>query len=99
MSATLVWIMLSQTESVFHNNEHKIFAYSLTIPTYQIGEVFVSLNTDDANSMLEQAKENTKGEIKGLESQCDAIQVILQDLKVKLYTKFGNNIKLEADDE
>ena len=61
--------------------------------------MFVSLNTDDANSMLDQAKDNTKGEIKGLEAQCEAIQVILQDLKVKLYTKFGNNIKLEADDE
>ncbi|KAK3086149.1 hypothetical protein FSP39_014350, partial [Pinctada imbricata] len=72
---------------------------SLTQHTYQIGEVFVSLSTDDATEMLEKAKVATQEDIKGLESQCSDIQGILQDLKVKLYTKFGNNIKLEADDE
>lgn len=49
--------------------------------------------------MLEKAKENTMEEMKGLEQQCEAIQTLLQDLKVKLYAKFGNNIKLEADEE
>lgn len=38
-------------------------------------------------------------EMKGQEQQCEAIQTLLQDLKVKLYAKFGNNIKLEADEE
>ncbi|XP_062580536.1 prefoldin subunit 4-like [Saccostrea cucullata] len=66
---------------------------------YQIGEVFVSLTVDSANEMLEKAKENTQEEMKDLERQCEAIQTLLQDLKVKLYAKFGNNIKLEADDE
>lgn len=66
---------------------------------YQIGEVFVSLGVDSANEMLEKAKENTMEEMKGLEQQCEAIQTLLQDLKVKLYAKFGNNIKLEADEE
>ncbi|XP_078337231.1 prefoldin subunit 4-like [Crassostrea virginica] len=66
---------------------------------YQIGEVFVSLGLDNANEMLEKAKENTMGEMKALEQQCEAIQTLLQDLKVKLYAKFGNNIKLEADEE
>lgn len=66
---------------------------------YQIGEVFVSLGVDSANEMLEKAKENTMQEMKGLEQQCEAIQTLLQDLKVKLYAKFGNNIKLEADEE
>ncbi|XP_061197789.1 prefoldin subunit 4-like [Saccostrea echinata] len=66
---------------------------------YQIGEVFVSLTVDNANEMLEKAKENTQEEMKELERQCEAIQTLLQDLKVKLYAKFGNNIKLEADDE
>lgn len=61
---------------------------------YQIGEVFVSLGVDSANEMLEKAKENTMEEMKGLEQQCEAIQTLLQDLKVKLYAKFGNNIKL-----
>lgn len=70
-----------------------------SLRTYQIGEVFVSLGLDNANEMLEKAKENTMGEMKALEQQCEAIQTLLQDLKVKLYAKFGNNIKLEADEE
>lgn len=52
---------------------------------YQIGEVFVSLGVDSANEMLEKAKENTMEEMKGLEQQCEAIQTLLQDLKVKLW--------------
>ena len=67
--------------------------------TYQIGEVFVSLTVDSANEMLEKAKENTQAEIKDLEQKCETIQTLLQELKVKLYAKFGNNIKLEADEE
>jgi prefoldin subunit 4 len=67
--------------------------------TYQIGEVFVTLEVDSANEMLEKAKENTQAEIKDLEEKCESIQTLLQDLKVKLYAKFGNNIKLEADEE
>ncbi|XP_056005938.1 prefoldin subunit 4-like [Ostrea edulis] len=69
------------------------------IVPYQIGEVFVSLEVESANEMLEKAKENTQGEIKVLEQKCESIQTLLQDLKVKLYAKFGNNIKLEADEE
>ncbi|XP_060062715.1 prefoldin subunit 4-like [Ylistrum balloti] len=66
---------------------------------YQIGEVFVSLNTDTTNEMLEKAKERVQEEIKGLDAQCEVHKQILQDLKVELYAKFGNNINLEADDD
>lgn len=49
--------------------------------------------------MLEKEKEKTEGEIKGCEDQCASIQEVLDDLKVRLYAKFGKNINLDADDD
>ncbi|XP_069113094.1 prefoldin subunit 4-like [Argopecten irradians] len=66
---------------------------------YQIGEVFVSLNSETTGEMLEKAKERVQEEMKDLDSQCEVHKQILQDLKVELYAKFGNNINLEADDD
>ena len=37
--------------------------------------------------------------MKSLESQSGEVKIILGDLKVKLYAKFGNNINLEAEEE
>jgi chaperonin cofactor prefoldin len=37
--------------------------------------------------------------MKTCEDQCVEIQAILDDLKVKLYAKFGKNINLDADDD
>jgi len=67
--------------------------------TYQIGEVFVSLGVDAANGMLESAKETIQVDMKTIEKQSEVHKKILQDLKVELYAKFGNNINLEADDD
>ncbi|KXJ18487.1 prefoldin subunit 4 [Exaiptasia diaphana] len=69
-----------------------------TIP-YKIGEVFVNLSSDEVQSMLEKEKEKTEEEIKGCEDQCTSIQEVLDDLKVRLYAKFGKNINLDADDD
>merc|ERR1712050_497078 len=66
---------------------------------YKIGEVFVNLQGESANEMLEKAKENLKKEIEKLDTQCKAHQQILKDLKVQLYAKFGTNINLENDEE
>ncbi|XP_037539812.1 prefoldin subunit 4 [Nematolebias whitei] len=70
---------------------------SLLIP-YQIGGVFVSHSQEETQEMLEAAKEALEQEIKGLEERVSAIQQVLNDLKVQLYAKFGNNINLEADE-
>ena len=67
--------------------------------TYQIGEVFVSMDSDETTNMIEKAKETTKDEIKALESQAEGHKKVLQGLKVELYAKFGTNINLEAEDE
>ncbi|XP_021349083.1 prefoldin subunit 4-like [Mizuhopecten yessoensis] len=66
---------------------------------YQIGEVFVSLNAESTGEMLEKAKLRVQEEMKEIDSQCEVHKQILQDLKVELYAKFGNNINLEADDD
>merc|ERR1711976_1106395 len=66
---------------------------------YQIGEVFVHCTIDDTNQMLEESKERVNKEISGLETKAEEYQGILNDLKVKLYAKFGNNINLEAEDD
>lgn len=72
---------------------------SLTCLTYQIGEVFVSFTTDGVGEMLEKAKATLEEEIKTIENQAEFHKKILQDLKVELYAKFGNEINLEAEDD
>ncbi|XP_034029296.1 prefoldin subunit 4 [Thalassophryne amazonica] len=70
---------------------------SVLIP-YQIGDVFISHNQEETQEMLEAAKEALNEEVKGLEGRVSSIQQMLDDLKVQLYAKFGNNINLEADE-
>ncbi|XP_050633386.1 prefoldin subunit 4-like [Macaca thibetana thibetana] len=69
----------------------------LMIP-YQIGDVFTSHSQDEAQEMLEEAKKNWQEETDALESTVVPIQRVLADLKLQLYTKFGGNINLEADE-
>ncbi|XP_073886304.1 prefoldin subunit 4-like [Macaca fascicularis] len=69
----------------------------LMIP-YQIGDVFISHSQDEAQEMLEEAKKNWQEETDALESTVVPIQRVLADLKLQLYTKFGGNINLEADE-
>ena len=72
---------------------------SLTFLTYQIGEVFVSFSSDAAGEMLQKARSDLNDEMKNLERHCDGHKKILQELKVELYAKFGNEINLEAEDD
>lgn len=57
------------------------------------------MSTDDVNQMIEKQKEKIQEEISELGSDVDALKKILADLKVQLYSKFGNSINLEEDDE
>ncbi|XP_041375571.1 prefoldin subunit 4-like [Gigantopelta aegis] len=70
----------------------------LPVP-YQIGEFFISTTTDEANKMVEAAKEATQEEIKELEERAESHKTVLSDLKIQLYAKFGNNINLEAEED
>lgn len=64
-----------------------------------MGEVFLQLSVDAANTKLEEAKTETESKISDLEQECENHKAILSDLKVQLYAKFGNNINLEAEEE
>ncbi|XP_074645198.1 prefoldin subunit 4-like [Tubulanus polymorphus] len=71
---------------------------SAPIP-YMVGEVFVCMNMEETNKMLENAKENVQKEIKNIEKLCDDHKHTLSDLKIKLYAKFGTSINLENEEE
>lgn len=59
----------------------------------------MSSTVDEANEMIEKAKENTQKAIEELEERAETHKKVLSDLKVQLYAKFGNNINLEAEDD
>ncbi|XP_059179584.1 prefoldin subunit 4-like [Physella acuta] len=66
---------------------------------YQIGEVLVEMNVEDAQSALEKAKELCLEEIAALKQKAENHKETLNDLKTALYAKFGTNINLDLDDE
>lgn len=72
---------------------------SLTFQTYQVGEVFISVDSDETNAMLEKAKQSTREQMENLEKQAAEYKKTLQDLKVQLYAKFGTNINLEEEED
>ena len=61
--------------------------------------MFINSNLDDTNKMLDEAKEVQHSEIAGLEKKAEQHKQVLNDLKVKLYAKFGSSINLEAEEE
>lgn len=69
----------------------------MTVP-YQLGDVFVNMDPEEAQHMIERAKEQNKSRAKVLEEEIRTIKNIMAELKSRLYKKFGNNINLEPDD-
>jgi len=69
-----------------------------TIPVH-IGEVFLHLTTEEAESHIEASKEKIQKEVEEFEGQISRFEAELKDLKIKLYAKFGTNINLEDDEE
>uniref|UniRef100_G3MMY5 Prefoldin subunit 4 n=1 Tax=Amblyomma maculatum TaxID=34609 RepID=G3MMY5_AMBMU len=65
---------------------------------YQLGEVFVNLDSEEAQQMLEREKAQNKERTAVLEEETRTIKGIMAELKSQLYNKFGNNINLEPDD-
>ncbi|XP_064466705.1 prefoldin subunit 4-like [Ornithodoros turicata] len=63
-----------------------------------LGEIFVSLDSEEAQQMIEQAKEHNKTRVAALQEDAQAIRAVMADLKSQLYGKFGSNINLEPDD-
>lgn len=69
----------------------------VTIP-YQLGDVFINLDSEETQHMIERAKEQNKSRTRVLQEEIRTIKNIMAELKSRLYKKFGNNINLEPDD-
>ena len=66
-------------------------------PRYQVGDGFVHVSEEAAQEILEKAKEEVQEELTKLKTTSETIEGVMTQLKVQLYSKFGDNINLEAD--
>lgn len=66
---------------------------------YLVGEIFIFQDNEQTQASLEDAKNQTENEIGNLKVQVGKIKDQMSDLKVHLYSKFGNHINLEADED
>eukprot|EP01027_Heterolobosea_sp_BB2_P014063 GEZU01020235.1.p4 GENE.GEZU01020235.1~~GEZU01020235.1.p4 ORF type:complete len:134 (+),score=65.73 GEZU01020235.1:1433-1834(+) len=62
---------------------------------FSLGEVFVDVEQDEADEMLNKLKEQYQNEAELLEREYAYIQQTMAKLKVELYAKFGKSINLE----
>ena len=62
---------------------------------FSVGETFVTVDNDDAETMLQAQIDEVGAEVTALEKEKKEITSAMTDLKEKLYKKFGNAINLE----
>ena len=62
---------------------------------FSVGETFVLVENDDAETMLEAHLAEVSKEVADLESEKKELAAAMAELKEKLYKKFGNAINLE----
>lgn len=62
---------------------------------YQVGQVFVTLDAEDAALRLESELEEIRAEKASKESTAEDLDTELQQLKRALYAKFGDSINLD----
>ena len=62
---------------------------------FSVGETFVTVDNDDAETMLQAQIDEVSAEVTALEKEKKEITSAMADLKEKLYKKFGNAINLE----
>ncbi|KAG2385979.1 hypothetical protein C9374_003128 [Naegleria lovaniensis] len=67
--------------------------------SYVVGELFVEVNSDQAEKLLEARKEQVKRELKEKQREFKEIETKMKELKANLYAKFGSNINLEERDK
>lgn len=66
---------------------------------YQVGEVFVVGDKDEAEKVIEKEKEHVESAISNLKKKIGEYQDVMSRLKVDLYARFGTNINLESEDK
>ncbi|KAJ1811660.1 hypothetical protein LPJ75_004041, partial [Coemansia sp. RSA 2598] len=64
---------------------------------YKIGDAFVKITMEDAQARLEKAKEDIDSCVDDLDNQITEISAEMEELKKKLYAKFGQAINLERN--
>ncbi|KAJ2185618.1 hypothetical protein EV181_003774 [Coemansia sp. RSA 532] len=62
---------------------------------YKVGDAFIQLPLEKAQTRVEKAKESIDEHVEKLDSQISAIQSEMDGLKKMLYGKFGQAINLE----
>ncbi|XP_063706605.1 probable prefoldin subunit 4 [Culicoides brevitarsis] len=78
--------------------EIELFDDDTQIP-FLSGEVFVSHNLSRTQELLAETKETYLKEIQEAEAKCKEIQENMNELKQHLYSRFGNHIYLENDQD
>ncbi|KAJ2081961.1 hypothetical protein H4R24_001940 [Coemansia sp. RSA 988] len=62
---------------------------------YKIGEAFIEFTLENAQARVEKDKERIDNHVSDLSSQISTVESEMDDLKKKLYGKFGKAINLE----
>lgn len=78
--------------------EIELFDDDMQIP-FLIGEVFVSHDLPKTQELLGETKAKYLQEIEEAEKKCKDLQESMAELKAHLYSRFGNHIYLENDEE
>ncbi|KAK2795289.1 hypothetical protein FQN50_009782 [Emmonsiellopsis sp. PD_5] len=63
---------------------------------YKMGDSFVSLPLEDAQSLLAASTEQIDEDVSKLEESLSELKDEMQKLKVSLYARFGRSINLET---
>ncbi|EFC35408.1 predicted protein [Naegleria gruberi] len=63
--------------------------------SYVVGELFVEVNADQAEKLLDERKEKVKKDLKDRQKEFKDIENKMKELKANLYARFGSHINLE----
>jgi prefoldin subunit 4 len=65
----------------------------------KVGELFVHVSNEEADEKIKAVKEVRQKELAALREELEVISKQMEELKKLLYSKFGNSINLELDEE
>lgn len=63
---------------------------------YKIGDSFMSVPLNEAQSLLEESSQEIEDDVSRLEEKLGEVRDEMKDLKAQLYARFGRSINLET---
>ncbi|KAK2762931.1 hypothetical protein FQN53_007422 [Emmonsiellopsis sp. PD_33] len=87
---------LHQRETLLEDQLKAKHAYEDELVPYKMGDSFVSLPLEDAQSLLAASTEQIDEDVSKLEENMSELKDEMQKLKVALYARFGRSINLET---